>query len=65
MFRVERAYPGKWVVIDESDGEEMASVGKWMPGPMVHLRSQTIVSPAFARAIAEALVKCADEIDPD
>lgn len=52
-----------YYVIDSDDGERVARVGKFMPGPMVSYSGQKIVPPALARAVAEAMVSCADEVD--
>lgn len=64
-YRVDRQYEGLYYIIDSEDSGHVASVGRWMPGPMIHMRTQTIVSTGLARALAEALVALADELDND
>lgn len=62
-YRVERQYEGLYHVIDASDGERVARVARFEPGPKVSYQGQTLIPPALARAIARALVGLADEIE--
>lgn len=62
-YRVERMYEGCYVVVDEDDDERVARVARFMPGDLVLVEAARITSPALARAIAEAMVVLADELD--
>lgn len=62
-YTVEKQYEGVYHVLDDEDGERVARVAKFMPGPMVSVSGQSVTSPALARAIAEAMVLLADELD--
>ena len=64
-YTVERQYEGLYYVLDDEDGERVASVGRFMPGPMVSVDGPRIVSPAMARAVADAMVALADDLERD
>lgn len=64
-YKVEKQYAGLYYVIDLSDGERVARVGLFQPGPMVSVDGPRITSPHLARAIAKAMVKLANELDLD
>lgn len=63
-YRIERQREGLVYVFD-SEGDRVASVSRWMPGPMVHLRSVTIMSPAMALIVADAVTMVAREMLDD
>lgn len=60
-YRVERRYEGCYEVLNELD-EPVATVAKFMPGPMVSVRGQGVYSPQLARAIAAAMSQLAGEM---
>lgn len=61
-YTIEQHFGG-YNVIDDEDGERVARVTKFMPGPVVSCDGATLTPPALARAIARAMVLVADEID--
>jgi hypothetical protein len=62
-YRIEKQYEGLYYVIDKSDGERSARVGRFMPGPMVSVDGPRITSPALAKAIARAMTKLANDLE--
>lgn len=62
-YSVERQHEGVYHVLDDQDGERVARVARFMPGPMVSVDGPRIVPPAMARAVARAMVRLANEID--
>jgi hypothetical protein len=65
-YKVTREYAGKYA-IHASDAQEFerptASVGRWMPGPMIDYSGPAIMSPALARAVAKALTRLAKDLE--
>ena len=62
-YRVQRMHEGCYAVIDSDDGERLARIARFMPGDLVLVEGARITTPALARAIAEAMVALADELD--
>lgn len=62
-YTVAKQYDGLYYVIADIDGERIASVGRFMPGPCVSVDGPRITTPALGRAIAAAMVALADELD--
>lgn len=62
-YTVKKEYEGLYVVIDNYDGEQVARIGKFMPGPMVSVAGCSITSPALAKAVAKAMTKLANDIE--
>jgi hypothetical protein len=56
-YVVQSLYEGAYNVHDEDDGERVAYVSLFMPGPMVSVTGPRITSPALARAIAWCMVE--------
>jgi hypothetical protein len=56
-------HEGCYAVIDSDDGERVARIARFMPGDLVLVEGARITTPALARAIAEAMVALADELD--
>lgn len=53
-------------IIDSEDGERVARVSRFSIGPrqsMVSVDSSGLMSPTLARAVAEAMVMVADQIE--
>lgn len=61
-YRIKKVYEGLYVVID-SDGDTVARIAKFMPGPMISISSSSITSPACAKAIAKAMTKLANDLE--
>jgi hypothetical protein len=64
-YRVKKQYEGAYVVIDEDDGEQMAHISRFNPGPMVSVRGGSIYPPALAKAIARAMNKLANDLEQE
>lgn len=63
-YTVNREYEGLYHVYDDEDGERVARVAKFLPGPMVYVRGQQgMYPPQLARAVARAMVMLADELE--
>lgn len=61
-YTVERRAQGVYEVVDAA-GERTARVARFMPGPLINVEGAQLTSPALARAVAEAMNACADEIE--
>lgn len=61
-YSVQEHYGG-YNIVDDDDGERVARVAKFMPGPMVSVTGARITSPALARAVAQAMLALADKIE--
>lgn len=60
-YVVRKQYEGVYHVLDE-DGERVARVARFMPGPMVSMDGPSITSPALARAVARAMTRLANDL---
>lgn len=61
-YRVKREYEGLYVVLDE-EGERVARVAKFMPGPMVSVSGQGgLFPPEMALAVGRAMGRLAREL---
>lgn len=61
-----RQYEGLFYVMcseDDLPPQMVASVGRFMPGPAISYEGPKITPPAMARAVAQAMIRLADEID--
>jgi hypothetical protein len=63
-YTVEKQYDGLYHVLDE-EGDRVARVGRWMPGPMVSYTGPDILAPAHARAVGEAMTALAGDIEKE
>lgn len=63
-YRVEYQYEGLYYVFD-SEGDRVARIARFMPGPMVSVDGPRITSPAMARAIGFAMTRLADDLERD
>lgn len=61
-YRIETPYSGSRAIIDTEDGERVARVATFMPGPMVLVEGARIMSPGLARIVAAAMIDVAEEI---
>lgn len=61
-YRVSKQYEGVYHVLDE-DGERVARIGKFMPGPMVSVAGPQITPPGLAKAMARAMQRLASDIE--
>lgn len=64
-FKITSPYSGAYEIIDTNDGERVARVNQWMPGPMVSVTGSQLMSPALARAVAEAMLMVARDIETE
>lgn len=60
-YHVKKEYEGLYVVLDD-DGERMARVGRFNPGPMVSVSGGSLTSPDLALAVARAMSRLAREL---
>ena len=61
-YTVRRQYEGLYYIFDW-EGDRVASVAKFLPGPMVSYSGPKITSPAMARAVARAMNRLAKDIE--
>lgn len=61
MYRIKKQYEGVYHVLD-SDGERVARVARFMPGPMVSVTGPQIASPDLAVVIARAMTRLAKDL---
>lgn len=61
-YYVEKQYEGVYFVMDSTDGERVARVAKFMPGPMVSVDGPRITPPPMALAIAVAMMRLAGDL---
>ncbi len=61
-YRVSKQYEGLYHVLDD-EGERVARVGRFMPGPMVSVTGPSITSPAMAKAVARAMLRLARDLE--
>ena len=62
-YCVKKECEGLYVVIDTDDGEQMARIGRFNPGPMVSVRGGSLTSPALAKAVAKAMTRLANDLE--
>jgi hypothetical protein len=61
-YRVSKQYEGVYHVLDD-EGERVARVARFMPGPMVSFDGPRITPPNLAKAIARAMQRLASDIE--
>lgn len=60
-YRVRKQYEGCYYVFDD-EGERVARVSSFLPGPMVHMDGPRIMAPATAKAVARAMHRLANDL---
>lgn len=55
---------GAYSIIDDTDGQRIARVTTFLPGPLISVEGvQHLYPPNLARVIAQTMLKLADEIE--
>lgn len=62
-YKITSPYEGAYEITDAEDDERTARIALFMPGPMVTVTSPQLLSPTLARAIAEAMLRCARDVE--